>query len=241
MSRTQIPDQPTGAHWGAYASTSVLPNAASGPVTNFLSPGDLASVLGELYVCTSPGGGGDGTVSTWAEVSLSGGDVAEISAGLVHASAVETVSIDVEEDATVGGDIAAVGGFRQTVGPFTAPGAAGVVAASQTNLDLRHEHTVTAAALSYVATRPGSLMGISGQLSAAITGASQTLVISATKNGTEVALTATFTQAGAEVARYAVVAKDALTFVAGDVLGISYTSGTISNTPALVASLEIES
>lgn len=140
------------------------------------------------------------------------------------------------------GDIDAAGGFRTVVGPFTAPGAAGVTAADQTNLDCRYSHIAAAAASSFVATRAGSIVGISGQLSAAMTdgGGSETLVISATKNGTEVACTATFTVDGGEVVANAVVAKDSLAFAAGDVIGVSYTSGTITNTPTLVASLIIE-
>jgi hypothetical protein len=141
----------------------------------------------------------------------------------------------------VTGDIAAGGGFRQMIGPFTAPGAAGVTAASQTNLDMRYSHTVTAAALSFVATRAGSIMGLSAHLSAAITGAATTITVAVTKNGTEVALTAALTQAGGEVVKSATAAKGSLTFVADDIIGVSYTSTGISNTPALVATIEIES
>lgn len=162
--------------------------------------------------------------------------------------AVTAGSLAVTAGATVGttlavtGDVTAAGGFRRCVGPFTAPGAAGVTAASQTNLDCRYSHTVTAAAAActFVATRAGSIVGISAALDQAITGAGTTIVVSAVKNGTEVAATCTLTQAGAEVAAQATVAKDTLTFVAGDKLGISYTSTGITNTPVLVASLEIE-
>ncbi len=222
MSRTQIPEQPTGAHWGEYASTSALPNASSGPVTNHLNVGDLASVLGELYCCTSPGGSGDGTVSSWTEVSLSGGS---LSGGL-----------------TLGGDIEAAGGFRQTIGPFTAPGAAGVTAAAQTDLDLRYSHTVTVASgRYYVATRAGSIVGLSAAIEEPVEGTDQSIVVSATIDGEEVGLTASLTEAGGETEAVATAAKDVLTFAAGALLGISYTSDTITNTPALVASLEIES
>lgn len=141
---------------------------------------------------------------------------------------------------TTTGDIDAGGGFRTAVGPFTAPGAAGVTAASQTNLDLRYSHTVTAAALSFVATRDGSIVGLSAQIHEAITGAGTSIIASATKNGTEVALTASLTQAGAETKASATAAKGALTFVAGDVIGVSYTSTGITNTPALVASVIVE-
>lgn len=141
---------------------------------------------------------------------------------------------------TTTGDLAAAGGFRKAVGPFTAPGAAGVTAASQSNLDCRYSHTVTAYASGYVATRAGSIMGLSAQLSEAITGAATTITAAVTKNGTEVACTVVLTQAGAEVAGATTVAKDTLTFVAGDVIGVSYTSTGISNTPALVCTVEIE-
>lgn len=140
----------------------------------------------------------------------------------------------------VTGDISATGGFRRDIGPFTAPGAAGATAASQTNLDCRYSHTVTAAALGFVAKRAGSIVGLSAQLSEAITGAGTTVTVAVTKNGTEVALTVALTQAGAETSGYSTAAKDSLTFVAGDVIGVSYTSTGISNTPALVASVEIE-
>lgn len=143
---------------------------------------------------------------------------------------------------TSSGDLAASGGFRQQVGPFTAPGAAGVTAASQTNLDLYFSHA-GGAAIDFVAPRAGSITGLSGALSTAATTAGDptTLTISATKNGTEVALTVDFTSAGAEVKGYDTAAKDTLTFAAGDTLGISYTSdANLSNTPKLVACLEIE-
>ncbi len=143
----------------------------------------------------------------------------------------------------VTGDITAAGGFRQTVGPFTAPGAAGVIAAAQTNLDMRYSHTVTAAALSFVARRAGSVVGLSAQVSAAIAGAGESMAVKVTKNGTEFGATLdlSFTQAGGEVVDSAAIAKDVATFVAGDVIGVSYTSTAgVSNTPALVAAIEIE-
>jgi len=140
-------------------------------------------------------------------------------------------------------DVSALGGFRQTVGPFTAPGAAGVIAAAQANLDCRYEHTVTAVVSGFVAKRAGSIMGLSAQISAAITGAGESMAVKVTVNGAEVgaALDLAFTQAGAEVTDFAVAAKDAVAFVAGDVIGVSYTSTAgVTNTPALVASIEIE-
>lgn len=141
----------------------------------------------------------------------------------------------------VTGDLTAGGGFR-TYHCFTAPGAAGVLAADQTNLDLRHSHTVTAYASGFVAPRAGSITGLSASLSAAITGSSKTAIVKCTVNGTEVGsgLDLTFTTGGAETTLRATQAKDTTAFAAGDVIGVSYTSTTITNTPALVADIEIE-
>jgi hypothetical protein len=237
--------EPDGQHWGQYTATTKLPGTALGVVAPRLTVGDVAVVSGLLYVCVSTAP----AAAVWKQVlHLDSSNAVTVSALTIAGTT--TVDGDLSSTGNIDGtfigtvvsstDLAASGGFRQTVGPFTAPGAAGVTAASQTNLDCRYSHTVTAAALSYVAMRAGSIMGISGQLSAAITGASTTITISATVNGTEVAATAQFTQAGAETTKFAVVAKDTLAFAAGDILGISYTSTGITNTPALVAALEIE-
>lgn len=128
-------------------------------------------------------------------------------------------------------------GAPRIVGPFTAPGAAGVTAASQTNLDCRYSHPVSAAALGFVATRAGSIVGLSSALSAAAAGGS--VVVAVTVNGTEIALTTTHAAAG-DTEESATAERGTYAFVAGDVIGVSYTSGAgLSNTPALVASVEI--
>ena len=92
-----------------------------------------------------------------------------------------------------------------------------------------------------MAPRAGSITGLSVAISAAVTGASQDVTVAVTKNGTEVALTADLTQAGAETSATATAARGTITFAAGDIIGVSYTSDTITNTPALVATVEIES
>lgn len=178
--------------------------------------------------------------------------IVEVSIGAVSAVEGDDLlvgdDLTVTDDASIGGDLTVVGdmvaagGFRQAVGPFVAPGALGVTAADQTNLDLRHAHTVTAYASGWVAPRAGSITGLSASLSAAITGSSKTLIAKVTVNGTEVgaALNLTFTTGGAETALRATQAKDVAAFAAGDVIGVSYTSTTITNTPALVADLEVE-
>lgn len=139
------------------------------------------------------------------------------------------------------GDIAAAGGFRMAVGPFAAPGAATVTAASQTDLACRYEH-VAAFACEFIAFRAGSIMGLSAQIDTAVTGAGTSITVKVSKNGT--ALVAgpqvSLTQAGAEVKGQATVAKDAFTFVAGDRIGVMYTSTAITNTPKLIATVEVE-
>lgn len=154
------------------------------------------------------------------------------------ADAIQALSVAV----VTTGDLAAAGGYRMAVGPFTAPGAAGVLAASQTDLDCRYSHTVTAAALSFIAPRAGSIMGLSAHISAAITGAGTLCTVKVTVNGTELVggPQVALTQAGAEVKGQATAAKDAHAFAAGDIIGVSYTTTGISNTPALVATVEIE-
>lgn len=131
---------------------------------------------------------------------------------------------------------------RTTLGPFVAPGAAGVTAASQTNLDCRFSH-VAAAVIDYVAPRAGFITAISGALDTAATGAGTTIVASVTVNGTELVAgpTATFTADGAEVVASGTVGPSVHTFDAGDTIGVSYTSTGISNTPKLVCTVELES
>lgn len=128
------------------------------------------------------------------------------------------------------------------VGPFTAAGIAGVIAATQTNLDMRYSHIAAAAPTSYVATRAGFITGLSGQLEAAV-GTADEVQLRVTINGTEVtALTACqFTFALANTEASAVFPRGLHPVAVGDVVGISYTSGAgVSNTPTLVATLELE-
>lgn len=155
-----------------------------------------------------------------------------------------TVPIVSSSGITTTGDLAAGGGFRCQIGPFTAPGAAGVLAADQTNLDCRYSHTVTAVASAWVATRAGSIVGLSSQLSAAITtaGAEMFVTCKVAKNGTELVSgpEVIFSTTTALTKGQATVAKDAHAFAAGDLIQVSYTSTTISNTPAMWATIEVE-
>lgn len=179
----------------------------------------------------------DGTLEACSDGEAPGAGKARLPGLRIKSSGEDTEAV---VDVSLGG--VAQSASLQSIGPFVAPGAAGVTAASQTNLDMRHAHTVTAMAAGYVATRPGSIVGLSAQLSAAMTGSGSEMSVSVTKNGTEVALSVELTTAGAEVKASATEAAGVLSFVAGDVLGVSYTSdASLSNTPALVASLEIAS
>lgn len=179
-----------------------------------------------------------GAVSCLDTLAVTGATTLSSTLGVTGASTLAAVSATT---VTASGDIAAAGGFKRSL-MFVAPGALGVTAADQTNLDLRHAHTVTAYASGFVAPRAGSITALSASLSAAITGASKTLIVKVTKNGTELGagLDLTFTTGGAETTLYAVAAKDTITFAAGDLIGVSYTSTTTTNTPALVADIEIE-
>src|SRR5690606_5853931 len=133
------------------------------------------------------------------------------------------------------GNLVAGGGHRHTVGPFNA-----TLAASQTATAASFGSVAGAA---FVAKRAGLLTGLSAQLSAAITGAGTTVTVHVTVNGTIVAAAnITFTQAGAEVVQRVALARDAtgIAIAAGDLVRVAYTSTGISNTPTMVATVEIE-
>lgn len=134
------------------------------------------------------------------------------------------------------GDLQAVGGFKQCVGPWTI-----TLAASQTNLGMVYGAVATVTA-GWVAPTAGSLLYISGFLDAAITGAGTQAAFGVYKNGTIINASAicTFTQAGAETVNKATFAKDLYTFAAGDNLTIKYTSTAISNTPKAWVSMGVE-
>ena len=148
-----------------------------------------------------------------------------------------TDDLTVGGDCTVTGDLAAAGGFRTVLGPFYV-----TTAADQTDAQLTWG---AAATHEYVAIRAGSVMGLSAQLSAAITHAGAgTLDVEVAINGTPIVSgpTVAFTTGGAEVKGQDTAAKDASghTFAAGDLITVVYTSNTITNTPTLNAYVEIE-
>jgi hypothetical protein len=121
---------------------------------------------------------------------------------------------------------------KQSVGPFYE-----TLAADETNEPL----IFGAAGGAWVAPRAGSITAISAILGEAITGADQTVTLQLFLNGVAVTeLDLEFTEAGAEVVLYATAASGAHAFAAGDTIDLGYTSDTITNTPTIIASVEVE-
>jgi hypothetical protein len=117
-----------------------------------------------------------------------------------------------------GNDVYTADGHRQTVGPFCQDN----VAASQAAVAL----SIGAPAktqIGHTMTRPGSLVGISALSNVAAAGSAALLTV--TKNGVATALTTTLvaaTNGGLKNSNTA--AKDAVTFVANDVIGVTVTT-----------------
>ncbi len=196
-------------------------DAATDPLTglSLLITGD-GEITGDLDIGDALNVAGTATISILAvdNVINGGGSI----------NAVGDVSVG--NDLTVTGDIVAK--QRQDVGPF-----AEALAATQTDSVINFGGV----AVGWVARRAGSLTGLSGALSTAITGAGTEAVVSVAKNGTVFASspTNTFTADGTEVKDAATAAIGACTFVADDVLTVIYTSTAIGNTPTLVATIEV--
>lgn len=134
----------------------------------------------------------------------------------------------------VTGDLTAAGGFRSPIGPF----GLAAIAASQTAAALDYAGVNGA---SFIAQRPGSVVGLSSEIDAAVTGAGESATARVTIDGTPIAaLDIAFTQAGAEVKGQKTAAKDAYPYVAGARIAVEYDSTAITNTPAMTATPEIE-
>lgn len=139
---------------------------------------------------------------------------------------------------TCTGDLAAAGGFRQTVSGFseeTVYAGDNATVASSTPVALGYLDT----AVGHVAKRAGSVTGVGLQLDAAPAGSS--IIVGVTINGVLSAATVTLA-AGVTTHAWAVFAKDAVTFAAGDRIGLSRKTGTgwSATTANLVADLELE-
>lgn len=94
-------------------------------------------------------------------------------------------------------------------------------------------------ALSYVAARPGSITALTVAIPAAVTGG--TVAVSVYVNGVIVS-ESTLTLGAGETTERGIFPKDTagLTFAAGALIDVRYTSTGIGETPAIAASLEIE-
>lgn len=240
MTRTVNVNVPDGAHWGAYASTSELPNVSGAAVqTNHLNGGDIACVVSgssvEIYACTSPALG----AATWAEIPFAGGSITSIStSGAIAAGTTLTAGTGIT--ATTGnitattGDINAVGGHRAIVGPFKVTLAAGQTATAV---------PIVGADVAFATFRAGSVTAMRANLDAAVTGADQSVQVRVNIGGSTVAASEIdLTQAGAEVTALYSGAKDAVgfTFTAGQAIEVEYDSDTITNTPELEVWIELE-
>jgi len=115
-------------------------------------------------------------------------------------------------------DVFAVGGHRQVVGPFCQDNVAAAQAAVALSIG-----TPAKTQIGHTMTRPGSLVGASVLSNVAAAGAIATFTV--TKNGVATALTVTLDAAvSGGLKNFAVAAKDVVTFVAGDVIGVTVTT-----------------
>jgi|SRR5579859_918304 len=124
------------------------------------------------------------------------------------------------------------GATPRDVGPFYE-----TMAASQTAVALKFGGAV---GLGWVAPRAGSVTAVSAEVDAAVTGSGLQAALRVYKNGAllAAALDMVFTQAGANTKVTATFAAGLYTFAAGDVITVVCTSGAITNTPNVSATLE---
>jgi hypothetical protein len=199
---------------------------------------DLANFGGDLTV--------DGTLDVTGDATLEGAlnvTGAAIVTDTLNVGADTDLGgdLDVAGTANITGDIVAAGGFKQQIGAFYV-----TTAADQTAVGLKLGDTVGQA---WVAPGPGSVLGTSGFVDAAVTGAGKSIKLRVYKalaadltsfSLLNAALDLDFTQAGGERGDHATAAKDAYAFAAGDALKFVYTTDTITNTPKVTAFLMVE-
>jgi hypothetical protein len=207
--------------WGVVPSTDDLPNSAAAAIqSDDCAVGDRAHVAGVWYSCT------DATLgaATWSP-GLSGAAATDISyTPTTSANWIGGAPSDVGEAL----DYLAAGAQRQKVAGFNV-----VAAASQTDSPL----DLGGVGGGYVAIRAGSITGLSIYLTGAPTVAN--IAVSVSKNGAAVASTTLTVAPAGDTTQQVTVAIGTSTFVAGDVIGVVYTSGAIGNTPTIYASAEI--
>ncbi len=132
----------------------------------------------------------------------------------------------------VDGSAFAADGHRQIVGPFVQDN----VAANQAAVALSIG-TPAKTQIGHTMTRAGSLVGVSVLSNVAAAGDIATLIV--TKNTVATALTVTLDAAvNGGLKNFAVAAKDAVTFVAGDVIGVTIT--TPAGWSAVTADINVE-
>lgn len=124
--------------------------------------------------------------------------------------------------------------YGRPLGPFTA-----TLAASQTGASVGFG----VAGQGWVAPRPGSVTALSAQLSEALTGTGESVTVSVLVDAVKVVtLDLDFTEDGGEVAlaKAGVRGAQGATFAAGAAVSVEYVSGVITNTPTLVATVEVQ-
>lgn len=173
----------------------------------------------------------DGAIVTFASINA-GLALADAPIDINDQSLTGVDDLEVGGDADITGDITAGGGFVREVGPYHV-----TLAANQTDTPLNYGNSAGA----YVTRRPGSITGISAILSDAITGASKTVTLQLFLDGdVKAQFDLVFTTGGAETLLYEIVAKDTVTFTAGQTIDLGYTSNGITNTPDITATVELE-
>lgn len=235
---SKLVDMPVAAKTLRVELTSTSGSTASVTIIGSIEQSDDAVRINGITV-TGTNTTGTVVAATLAGSNLTTGRVpivgtsglVEDDAGLTYDKSGDAMAVTGTVTAT--GDIAAAGGFRQTVGPTYVTLAADQTAAAM---------TLGVSGGAWVAPRAGSVVGLSAMLSAAITGSTKTCTFRVYKNGSllDANLDALFTTGGAETSKNITAAKDAYAFAAGDLLKVVYTTTTITNTPNAVAFLHVE-
>lgn len=152
----------------------------------------------------------------------------KVGAGVV----VEAATIDTAGNLTAVGDIGAVGGFKNTVGPFVITDAQANQTGAATFLGFSDG--------AWVAPFGGSIMALQTSVSTKASGSD--IVFSVTKNGSIMSGVAHTISNGGGTTNYSTFAKDDKTFAAGDLLRVVYSTlvGFTSTTQDSVTFITVE-
>lgn len=227
---------------GAAIASGVLSMAGS-----FSSPSGANTVTGDFSVLgdVSVGGGlgvaGDSNVGGDFNVTgdtFVGGNITSNAEIASTSNANIGGDCNVVGDTAIGGDLNVTGTInaagisnRSVIGPFI-----GTTSSSMTNSLYPY---ATSAVGTYVATRAGSVVGISVMFSQAILNSTFTVQVS--RNGTVISNCLISIAPSDPVTnfRFITFAPGTYTFAAGDLLGLSYTSASVSGTPNAWGTFEI--